>query len=35
MNISLRKPRMTHEEFFAWAQAQDIRYEFEGFEPVQ
>ncbi len=34
MNIALRKPRMTREEFFAWAQAQDIRYEFDGFEPV-
>ena len=25
---------MTREEFFDWAQAQDIRYEFDGFEPV-
>ena len=25
---------MTREEFFEWAQAQDIRYEFDGFEPV-
>jgi Uma2 family endonuclease len=30
----LRKPRMTREEFFDWAQGQDIRYEFDGFEPV-
>ena len=26
--------RMTREEFFDWAQAQDIRYEFDGFAPV-
>jgi Uma2 family endonuclease len=25
---------MSREEFFDWAQAQDIRYEFDGFEPV-
>ena len=34
MNIALRKPRMTREQFFAWAQARDERYEFDGFEPV-
>jgi Uma2 family endonuclease len=34
MRTALRKPRMTREEFFDWAQAQDIRYEFDGFEPV-
>lgn len=34
MNIALRKPRMTREAFFDWAQAQDVRYEFDGFEPV-
>lgn len=34
MNIALRKPRMTREEFFDWAQARDARYEFDGFEPV-
>ncbi|MEO8716414.1 MAG: Uma2 family endonuclease [Acetobacteraceae bacterium] len=34
MNIALRKPRMTREQFFDWAQAQDVRYEFDGFEPV-
>ena len=33
-NIALSKPRMTREEFFVWAQARDIRCEFEGFEPV-
>ena len=26
--------RMTREEFFDWAQAQDTRYEFDGFAPV-
>ncbi len=25
---------MTREEFFDWAQVQDVRYEFDGFEPV-
>ncbi|HSU05283.1 MAG TPA: Uma2 family endonuclease [Acetobacteraceae bacterium] len=34
MNIALRTPRMTREQFFAWAQVQDVRYEFDGFQPV-
>ncbi len=34
MNIAVRTPRMTREEFFAWAQARDLRHEFDGFEPV-
>lgn len=34
MTIALRRPRMTREEFFSWAHAQDVRYEFDGFEPV-
>lgn len=34
MSTALRKTRMTRQEFFDWAQAQDIRYEFDGFEPV-
>lgn len=34
MPIALRKPRMTRAQFFAWAQAQDGRYEFDGFQPV-
>jgi Uma2 family endonuclease len=34
MNVAVRIPRMTREEFFDWAQAQDIRHEFDGFEPV-
>jgi Uma2 family endonuclease len=34
MNVVLRKPRMTREEFFDWAEAQNERYEFDGFQPV-
>ncbi len=34
MNIVLRKPRMTREEFFAWAGVSDEKYEFDGFQPV-
>lgn len=34
MNVALRKPRMTRDQFFAWAQTQDTRYEFDGFQPV-
>ncbi len=34
MNIALREPRMTRQEFFDWAQTQDTRYEFDGFQPV-
>jgi len=34
MNIALRTPSMTREQFFRWAQAQDERYEFDGFQPV-
>jgi Uma2 family endonuclease len=34
MNVALRKPRMTREEFFAWVQIQGARYEFDGFQPV-
>jgi Uma2 family endonuclease len=34
MNIALRKPRMSRNEFFDWAEAQDARYEFDGFQPV-
>ena len=33
MNAALRRP-MTREEFFDWAQRQDQRYEFDGFQPV-
>jgi Uma2 family endonuclease len=34
MNVALTKPAMTREQFFAWAQAQDARYEFDGVRPV-
>ena len=34
MNIVLRKPRMSREEFFEWADARDEPYEFDGFQPV-
>ncbi len=33
MNVALRKP-MTHEQFFAWAETQDARHEFDGVRPV-
>ena len=34
MNIALRQPGMTREQFFAWAQADGGRWEFDGFAPV-
>ena len=34
MNVALRIPRMTRDQFFAWAEAQDARYEFDGCQPV-
>ena len=33
MTLALRKI-MTRQEFFTWAEAQDIRYEFDGIQPV-
>jgi Uma2 family endonuclease len=33
MQVALRKG-MTQDEFFAWAEGQDGRYEFDGFQPV-
>ena len=33
MTVALRRP-MTQAEFFEWAQAQEGRYEFDGFQPV-
>ena len=33
MNVALRKP-MSREEFFAWAQRQEKRFEFDGIQPV-
>lgn len=34
MDTALRQPTMTREQFFQWAQAQDARYEFDGYQPV-
>ncbi len=34
MSTALRTPRMTRGQFFAWAQADGGRWEFDGFEPV-
>ena len=34
MNLALRQPLMTRDQFFDWAQAQEQRYEFDGFQPV-
>ena len=34
MNVALRTPQMTREAFFDWAEAQNERYEFDGFRPV-
>jgi len=33
MSTALRKP-MTPEEFLAWEERQELRYEFDGFQPV-
>ena len=33
MSVALRKP-MTADEFLAWEAAQELRYEFDGCEPV-
>jgi Uma2 family endonuclease len=33
MNIALRRS-WTQDQFFAWAEAQDIRHEFDGIQPV-
>ncbi len=34
MNVAILQPSMTRDQFFDWAQAQDERYEFDGFQPV-
>src|SRR5580658_919548 len=34
MSVTNRVPAMTRDQFFAWAEAQEARYEFDGFEPV-
>jgi Uma2 family endonuclease len=33
MNVALRKP-MTLAEFLAWEERQELRWEFDGFQPV-
>ncbi len=33
MNIAMRKP-MTLEQFLAWEDRQELRYEFDGFQPI-
>jgi Uma2 family endonuclease len=34
MSVALSQHAMTQEQFFDWAQRQDVRYEFDGFQPV-
>jgi Uma2 family endonuclease len=34
MSVTRRIPTMTRDQFFDWAEAQDARYEFDGFDPV-
>lgn len=34
MNVTLRTPRMTREQFLDWVERQETPYEFDGFEPV-
>lgn len=34
MSASVRTPQMTRDQFLDWADAQEERYEFDGFEPV-
>ena len=34
MSATIRVPAMTRDQFFDWAEAQDARYEFDGFQPV-
>ena len=34
MSVANRVPAMTRDQFFDWAEAQDARHEFDGFEPV-
>ena len=33
MNIAMRRP-MTLEQFLAWEDRQELRYEFDGFQPI-
>ena len=34
MDVALRQPVMARDQFLDWAQAQERRYEFDGFQPV-
>jgi Uma2 family endonuclease len=34
VNVALRTPRMTREQFLDWVERQEAPYEFDGFEPV-
>ena len=34
MSVTARVPTMTRDQFFDWAEAQDARYEFDGFHPL-
>jgi Uma2 family endonuclease len=34
MSVTSRVQAMTRDQFFDWAETQDTRYEFDGFEPV-
>ena len=34
MNVALSKPSMTLEQFLVWEDQQELRYEFDGFQPV-
>ena len=34
MNVALRQPSMTRDQFLHWMQTQEGRYEFDGFQPV-
>ena len=34
MNVALRQPSMTRDQFLYWVQTQEGRYEFDGFQPT-
>ena len=34
MNVTLRTPKMTRDEFLDWVERQEVPYEFDGFEPI-
>jgi Uma2 family endonuclease len=34
MNVAIRRPAMSVEEFLAWEERQELRHEFDGFVPV-